>query len=104
MGNNGTFWGWRRENGRVGVRNHVVILPLDDLSNAACEAVANNIKGTLAIPHAYGRLQFGADLEREQFHLLVTEAHGGSHHLAVLQQVAHHVSSGAVQLRCEVLC
>jgi (2R)-sulfolactate sulfo-lyase subunit beta len=57
------FNGWRRENGRVGVRNHVVILPLDDLSNAACEAVANNIKGTLAIPHAYGRLQFGEDLE-----------------------------------------
>lgn len=55
--------GWRRENGRVGIRNHVVLLPLDDLSNAACEAVANNIKGTLAIPHAYGRLQFGEDLE-----------------------------------------
>jgi (2R)-sulfolactate sulfo-lyase subunit beta len=60
---NTTFMGWRRENGRVGVRNHVVILPLDDLSNAACEAVANNVKGTMAIPHAYGRLQFGEDLE-----------------------------------------
>jgi (2R)-sulfolactate sulfo-lyase subunit beta len=58
-----TFRGYKRENGRVGVRNHVVILPVDDLSNAACEAVANNIKGTLAIPHPYGRLQFGADLE-----------------------------------------
>jgi (2R)-sulfolactate sulfo-lyase subunit beta len=55
--------GYRRENGRVGVRNHVIILPVDDLSNAASEAVANNIKGTLAIPHPYGRLQFGADLE-----------------------------------------
>ena len=58
-----SFFGYRRENGRVGIRNHVVILPLDDLSNAACEAVANNIKGTLAIPHHYGRLQFGEDLE-----------------------------------------
>ena len=58
-----TFMGWRRENGRVGIRNHVLILPLDDLSNAACEAVANNIKGTMAIPHSYGRLQFGEDLE-----------------------------------------
>jgi (2R)-sulfolactate sulfo-lyase subunit beta len=58
-----SFTGWRRENGRVGVRNHVLLLPLDDLSNAACEAVANNVKGTLAIPHAYGRLQFGEDLE-----------------------------------------
>src|SRR5437660_4562194 len=58
-----TFLGYRRENGRVGVRNHVVILPLDDLSNAAAEAVANNIKGTLAIPHPYGRLLSGADLD-----------------------------------------
>lgn len=54
---------YRRENGRVGVRNHVVVLPVDDISNAACEAVANNIKGTLALPHAYGRLQFGEDLD-----------------------------------------
>ena len=58
-----TFWGYKRENGRVGVRNHVLILPVDDLSNAAAEAVANNIKGTIAIPHPYGRLQFGADLD-----------------------------------------
>ena len=57
------FMGYRRENGRAGIRNHVIILPVDDLSNTACEAVANNIKGTLALPHPYGRLQFGADLE-----------------------------------------
>jgi (2R)-sulfolactate sulfo-lyase subunit beta len=57
------FLGYRRENGRVGVRNHVVILPVDDISNAACEGVAANIKGTMALPHAYGRLQFGKDLD-----------------------------------------
>ena len=60
---NRKFWGYRRENGRVGIRNHVILLPLDDLSNAACQAVANNIKGTLALPHHYGRLQFGEDLD-----------------------------------------
>src|SRR5947207_3141471 len=58
-----TFQGYRRENGRVGVRNHVIILPVDDISNAAAEAVENSIKGTIALPHPYGRLQFGADLE-----------------------------------------
>lgn len=58
-----TFHGYRRDNGRVGIRNHVVILPVDDISNAACESVASNIKGTLALPHSYGRLQFGADLD-----------------------------------------
>jgi (2R)-sulfolactate sulfo-lyase subunit beta len=54
---------YRRENGRVGIRNHVLVLPLDDLSNSACEKVAFNVKGCKAIPHAYGRLQFGEDLE-----------------------------------------
>src|SRR5918995_4518172 len=58
-----SFWGYKRENGRVGVRNHVLILPVDDLSNAAAQAVEHNVKGTMAIPHPYGRLQFGADLE-----------------------------------------
>jgi (2R)-sulfolactate sulfo-lyase subunit beta len=57
------LFGYRRENGRVGVRNHVVILPVDDISNAACEAVASHIEGTLALPHSYGRLQYGEDLE-----------------------------------------
>lgn len=60
---NNKIMAYRRENGRIGVRNHVVILPVDDISNAACEAVANNIKGTMALPHSYGRLQFGEDLD-----------------------------------------
>jgi (2R)-sulfolactate sulfo-lyase subunit beta len=55
--------GYRRENGDVGIRNHTVILPVDDLSNAAAEAVAKVVPGTLALPHAYGRLQFGPDLD-----------------------------------------
>jgi (2R)-sulfolactate sulfo-lyase subunit beta len=55
--------GYRRENGRVGIRNHVIIMPVDDISNAAAEAVAKLVQGTLAIPHAYGRLQYGPDLE-----------------------------------------
>ena len=45
------------------VQEIVIILPVDDISNACAEAVANNIKGTIALPHSYGRLQFGADLE-----------------------------------------
>jgi len=55
--------GYRRANGQVGIRNHVVILPVDDLSNAVCEAVARTMPGTRALPHAYGRLQYGEDLE-----------------------------------------
>ena len=55
--------GYRRPDGRFGVRNHVIILPIDDISNAAANGVAALIKGTMALPHPYGRLQFGEDLE-----------------------------------------
>lgn len=55
--------GYRRENGQVGVRNYVAVLPVDDISNAACEGVSKLIQGVVALPHAYGRLQFGEDLE-----------------------------------------
>src|SRR3954468_8746809 len=54
---------YKRENGRVGVRNHVIILPVDDISNACVEKVAAMVPGTLPLPHAYGRLQFGEDLD-----------------------------------------
>jgi (2R)-sulfolactate sulfo-lyase subunit beta len=55
--------GFRRPNGAVGIRNKVVIIPVDDLSNAVCEAAAKTIPDALALPHHFGRLQFGEDLE-----------------------------------------
>jgi (2R)-sulfolactate sulfo-lyase subunit beta len=63
VGSKPRLTGFRRENGTIGIRNHVIILPVDDLSNAAAEAVAKVVPGTLALPHAFGRLQFGEDLE-----------------------------------------
>ncbi|AWR95317.1 UxaA family hydrolase [Acidianus brierleyi] len=64
-----TIKGYVRENGAVGVRNHVLILPLDDLSNSAAIGVSKLIRGTTVIPHPYGRLQFGRDLDLF-FHIL----------------------------------
>lgn len=55
--------GYRRPDGSVGIRNYVVIIPVDDISNEACEAVADKIPGTIALSHPYGRLQYGKDLE-----------------------------------------
>ncbi len=61
--NNLNLTGYRRENGRVGVRNYVLIIPVDDISNAAAEGVASLVRGTYALSHPYGRLQFGDDLD-----------------------------------------
>jgi len=55
--------GYRRRDGKIGIRNHVLIIAVDDLSNAVVESVAKAIPGTLPLAHPYGRLQFGADLD-----------------------------------------
>lgn len=66
--------GYRRANGKVGVRNYVLIIPIDDISNAAAEGVASLIRGTYALTHPYGRLQFGEDLELTMNTLIGTGA------------------------------
>ncbi len=63
MANDMQLTGYRRENGRVGVRNYVVVIPVDDISNAAAEGVSYLIRDVMALTHPYGRLQFGEDLE-----------------------------------------
>ncbi len=55
--------GYRRENGRVGVRNYIIVISVDDISNAAAEGVSYLVRDVMAITHPYGRLQFGEDLE-----------------------------------------
>ncbi len=54
--------GYRRDNGRVGIRNHVLVISVDDISNAAVEGVSRLIRGVTGLLHPYGRLQFGDDL------------------------------------------
>ncbi|ADY01356.1 D-galactarate dehydratase/Altronate hydrolase domain protein [Vulcanisaeta moutnovskia 768-28] len=58
-----------RPDGSLGIRNYVAVIPVDDLSNTAALGVAKLIRGVVAIPHPYGRLQFGKDLDL-LFHIL----------------------------------
>ena len=55
------FWGYRRDDGTVGVRNHVAVLAVMDNVNGIVRHLAQLVKGTLAIPVWYGRGQFGED-------------------------------------------
>src|SRR5260221_7796696 len=94
-----TFWGSRRANGRVGVRNHVVILPVDDLSNAAANAVENNVKGTMALPHPYRRLQFGADLDLHFRTLIGTGSNPNSYAVLLILNADVRAKKGAGAIR-----
>ena len=56
-----SFMGYPRQDGRAGTRNHVVVLSILGLANAAARRVAQTVHGTLLIATPYGRGQFGDD-------------------------------------------
>lgn len=58
------FYGFRRDDGRVGVRNHLLILSAAIYANATVERVANSIRGAVPVTHPLGRCQVKQDLER----------------------------------------
>ncbi len=58
------FQGYRRPNGKAGVRNHVLVIPSVVCSEAAAEAIARNVKGAVYLPNVYGCAQAGADREQ----------------------------------------
>ncbi len=58
------FLGYKRPDGKVGVRNHVVILPSVACANEVCNAIARKVKGTISIPHQHGCAQLAFDAEQ----------------------------------------
>ena len=56
-----TFDGYRRADGRVGVRNHVLVLSPTGLTSAAAARVSSLVCGTISVTSGYGRGQVAAD-------------------------------------------
>jgi len=60
----GEFWGYIRENGKVGARNHVAVIPTVVCAAEAAQAIANSVPGCVAFLHHQGCCQLPPDLER----------------------------------------
>lgn len=54
------FMGYRRENGQVGVRKQIAVIPTAVCSSETAVRIAN-LTGTTALPHQHGCCQVGAD-------------------------------------------
>ncbi len=78
-----TFLGYRRRDGRVGVRNHVLVLPTVHCANTVVERIGQMVPGVVALPHVYGCSQLGDDLAQSR---------------RVLEEFARHPNVGAVLL------
>lgn len=58
----GPFQGYRRPDGRVGVRNHVLILGINGLAFRSSERIARSLPGSLLVVTSAGRGQVEPDL------------------------------------------
>ncbi|MFX0068091.1 MAG: UxaA family hydrolase [Promethearchaeota archaeon] len=58
------FLGYRRQDGRVGIRNHVGIMPSVVCANTVVERIKQNVDGTVSILHTEGCTQVGEDYEQ----------------------------------------
>jgi len=58
------FLGYKRPDGKVGVRNHVLIIPSVACANEVCNAIALKVKNTVSIPHQHGCAQLAFDAEQ----------------------------------------
>ena len=57
------FMGYRRPDGRVGVRNIVAVVSAMDNTNPCASRIADIVDGTIAIATPFGRTQIGHDFE-----------------------------------------
>ncbi|MDF2501678.1 MAG: uxaA 4 [Anaerosporomusa subterranea] len=57
------FQGYRRPDGKVGVRNHVLILPSVTCANMVARGISQSVIGTNWIEHQHGCGQLGADAD-----------------------------------------
>lgn len=56
--------GYRRSNGTVGVRNHVLILSSIVCANHVADHISRQVAGTVSVTHQHGCAHVGSDLEQ----------------------------------------
>ena len=56
-----TFYGYRRPDGRVGVRNRVLILPASVCASDTARIIAQQVEGAVSFNHQQGCSQVGPD-------------------------------------------
>ncbi len=77
------FMGYRRRDGRAGVRNHVLVMATVQCANAVVDRIGQTLPEVVALSHVYGCSQLGDDLAQSQ---------------RVLEEFAMHPNVGAVLL------
>ncbi|MGG1516130.1 UxaA family hydrolase [Paenibacillus oryzisoli] len=59
-----TILGYPRDNGEIGIRNHLLIIPTVICANHVCNRIAHAVPDAVVIPHQHGCSQIGDDKHR----------------------------------------
>ena len=70
-----TFMGWRRPDGRVGVRNHIAVIPSVFCAAKTAERIAAQVEGAICLRHPVGCTQVGFDFEMTARTLIAMGTH-----------------------------
>ena len=69
------FMGWRRPDGRVGVRNYVAVIPSVFCAAKTAERIAAQVEGAVCLRHPVGCTQVGFDFEMTARTLIAMGTH-----------------------------
>ncbi|HHV65809.1 MAG TPA: UxaA family hydrolase [Peptococcaceae bacterium] len=58
------FYGYPRQNGKVGIRNYLAIIPTSVCATTVAFNIASQVPQAVALPNQHGCCQLGADLEQ----------------------------------------
>lgn len=78
------FLGYRRSDGRVGVRNHVLVMPAAYTGNHVAAGIAREVPAVAAFRHQHGNNQTGADLEQTKLTLTGFATHPNVYGVVVI--------------------
>ncbi len=56
-----TFWGYKRSDGRVGIRNHILVLPASVCASDTTRIIASQVEGAVTFNNQLGCSQVGDD-------------------------------------------
>lgn len=64
-----TFLGYRRPDGKVGARNHVLVIPANAYASTVADRIASLVGGTISLSHPHGHSQLSEDTRLTEWSL-----------------------------------
>lgn len=99
--------GFRREDGRIGIRNHILVMAAADNINPLLHHIGSQNEGVVLLPASYGRGQLGDDLEISLRSMAGLAAHPNvagclivSFEEASAERIAERVEGRGSAIRC----